>query len=71
MMADMDVMTIAAITSVVTGIIAGGLSSLGTVAALRVHITYLRETLTKHDRRLTKIEDNQRTLRADAPVDRL
>ena len=66
----MDVVSIAAVSSVATGIIAGVVSSLGTVTALKVHITYLRETLSKHDRRLTKIEDNQRTLRAaDAPVD--
>ena len=65
----MDVVSVAAVSSVAAGIIAGVVSSIGTVTALKVHITYLRETLSKHDRRLTKIEDNQRTLRADAPID--
>ncbi len=65
----MEIIIIAAVSSVVTGIIAGVLSSVGTVAAIKVHISYLRETLTSHDKRLTRIEINQRTLRADAPVD--
>ncbi len=66
----MEIIIIAGLSSVVTGIITGVLSSVGTVAAIRVHISYLRETTAKHDKRLTEVERNQRTLRADAPVSR-
>ena len=66
----MDVVSVAAVSSVATGIITGVVSSIGTIAALKVHIKYLRETQTSHDRRLIEIERNQRTLRAGAPVDR-
>lgn len=37
------------VTAIVTAIITGGVSSVSTVAALRVHISYLRETLSRHD----------------------
>ena len=64
----MNVIEAVAISSVVTGVITGILSSFGTIAALKVHITYLRETLSRHDTRLTDVERNQRALRDDAPV---
>lgn len=63
----MNVIEAVAISSVVTGVITGILSSFGTIAALKVHITYLRETLSRHDTRLTDVERNQRALRDDAP----
>ena len=46
---------IAIITATVTGLI----STLGTVAALRVHITYLREILRAHDTRISTLESHQ------------
>ena len=64
----MNVIEAVAISSVVTGVITGILSSFGTIAALKVHITYLRETLSRHDTRLTDVERNQRALRDDAPI---
>lgn len=42
--------------SIITGIISGGVSAGGTVAALRVHIGYLKEKLTNVELRLQKAE---------------
>lgn len=39
-----------------TAIITGATSTMATVAALRVHIAYLRENLERHDRRITALE---------------
>jgi len=37
------------IMMVITAVITGGLSSIGTIAALRVHITYLGKTVDRHE----------------------
>lgn len=34
---------------VLTAVLTGAVSTLGTVAALRVHILYIRETLVRHE----------------------
>lgn len=34
---------------VITAVITGGLSSIGTIAALRVHITYLGKAVDRHE----------------------
>lgn len=39
------------LTAVVTGLV----SSIGTVAALRVHVTYLREAIKRHDEELKDV----------------
>lgn len=37
------------VTAIGTAVITGGLSAWGTVAALRVHIDYLRSSIERHD----------------------
>jgi hypothetical protein len=39
-----------------TAVLTGATSTLATVAALKVHISYHRETLDRHDRRITALE---------------
>lgn len=48
----MDVMQIIA-----TGVVTGALSTFSTVIALRVHITYLRETATRHETAITRAHE--------------
>lgn len=59
------IMTEAIIAAVATGIV----SSLFTVAGLRVHINYLREIITELKERLSKIETT--AARAHQRIDRL
>lgn len=42
-------MTSEIVMMVITAVITGGLSSLGTIAALRVHITYLGKAVDRHE----------------------
>ena len=42
---------------IASGVIAGGLSSIGTVSALQVHITYLKESDVRHDRVIESLSD--------------
>ncbi len=44
------------LTVVVTALLTGIASSLMTIAALKVHIQYLREIMTEHARRISAIE---------------
>lgn len=43
-------------TVIITAVLTGIASSLMTIAALKVHIQYIREILTEHARRLSAIE---------------
>lgn len=42
------------INIVITAVITGAISTLGTIAGLRVHITYLRETLDRHEKAIER-----------------
>lgn len=42
------------ITALITGVASGGLSAIATVAALKVHITWLRETVQRHERAIER-----------------
>jgi hypothetical protein len=42
------------VIAIVVAVITGGISSFGTVAALKVHITYLREHVERLDRTTTR-----------------
>lgn len=49
-------MTDQIITTAISAVLSGALSSLATVAALNVHITYLREIVKGHDERIRALE---------------
>lgn len=55
----MEPLISAAVIAVVTGIITGALSSLGTVSSMRVHIEYIRSAIERHDARLLEVEKEQ------------
>lgn len=44
------------LTVIITAVVTGAISAIGTVAALRVHILYIRERLTEHHERFNKME---------------
>jgi hypothetical protein len=43
--------------ALVVGIITGGISSFGTVSAMQVHISYLRESIERHDKSIENLQD--------------
>ena len=45
------------ITMIVTAIITGGFSAITTVTALKVHINYLRESIARHEKAITRAHD--------------
>lgn len=45
------------VVSVITGFISGGLSSQRTIAALTVHIDYLRADIARHDAAITRAHE--------------
>lgn len=44
-------------TALIAAVVSGLVSSLGTIAALKVHITYLRETLERHEKAIQRAHD--------------
>ena len=40
----------------VVGLVSGGLSSIGTISAMDVHINYIKEELVKHERQIDRLE---------------
>lgn len=58
----MQDLVIPIIVAIVSGVMTGIVSSMGTVSSLKVHIQYLRETIEKHDVRLRAVEKDSHTL---------
>lgn len=42
------------VTVLLTAVITGGFSTITTVAALKVHINYLRESIARHEKAITR-----------------
>lgn len=61
----MEGIIIPVVVAVVSGVVTGMVSSMGTVAALRIHIEYLRESVQKHDARLRTMEREVSVLASD------
>lgn len=59
----------AVVASVITGAISGALGSQRTIAALLVHIDYLRSDIKRHDDHFSRME--QTILRAHERIDRI
>jgi len=59
----------AVVASVITGAISGALGSQRTIAALLVHIDYLRNDIKRHDNHFSRME--QTILRAHERIDRI
>lgn len=51
----MDALMLTVLASVASGVIAGGVSTWGTVKALQVHIDYLNAAVKRHDEELIQI----------------
>ena len=52
---------VVAITSLISGVITGALSSVGTVKVLKVHLQYIKKELEKHE---TKLDNHSERLRS-------
>lgn len=59
----------AVVASIITGAISGALGSQRTIAALLVHIDYLRNDIKRHDDHFSRME--QTILRAHERIDRI
>lgn len=59
----------AVVASVITGAISGALGSQRTIAALLVHIEYLRNDIKRHDEHFSRME--QTIIRAHDRIDRM
>lgn len=46
----------AAVVAMITGLITGGLSSIGTITSMKIHIDYIRKAIDSHDVRLSSVE---------------